>query len=194
MNFDFILQNNNIDYGFVKGDNKIVFVKVGLGGDCLGYENRYLKIARQLKDKYGCSVIVSANPNDGKKHNNSDKKIIEQYVLENKIDLPKLFFFGNSNGGVKGLELTNDGVRFKKMILVNMPLMINFHKTKRYISAIPQTEIVAVYGEHDPSFRYLPFLDGIWKNVKILTVPKADHNFWGMSDEFIDLSDFIMNL
>ena len=192
MEYNYTLKNENVDYGFVKGNDKIVLVKPGLGGNYTGYENKYLKIAHQLNERYGCSVIVASNPEGSRNHAKSDKQILEQYISENNITSPELFFFGNSNGGIKGLELTNNAVAFKKMVLVNMPLMLNFHKTKRYISATPQTEIVAIYGQHDQSVPYLPFLDGKFENVKVLTVPNADHNFKGMLDEFISLSDCLM--
>ena len=130
MNYDEIMQYDGIDYGLIKGGPRIVFIKVGLGGNCSGYENKYLKMAYRLQEKYGCSVIVASNPHDGKSHTRIDRQIIEQYIAKYEIDSPELFFFGHSNGGVKGLELTDAGVEFKKMILVNMPLMINFHKTK----------------------------------------------------------------
>ena len=191
MNFDYTLQIENIDYGFVKGDGKIVFIKVGLGGNCSGYENKYLTMAQELHQKHGCSVIVASNPNNGKNHLKADKQALEQYVLENGIYAPKLFFFGHSNGSIKGLALTEFGVAFEKMILVNMPLMINFHKTKAYVAAIPKTKIVAVYGELDPSFRYVPFLSGTFQNLNVLKIPQADHNFAGMQTEFIDLSELL---
>jgi len=192
MDYNYTLKNEDIYYGFVKGNNKIVFVKPGLGGNYSGYENKYLRIARQLNEKYGCSVIVASNPEEKRNHFNSDKQILEQYISENNITSPEFFFFGNSNGGVKGLELANNGVAFRKMVLVNMPLMLNFHKTKRYVSAIPQTDIVAIYGQHDQSVPYLPFFEGKFENVKVLTVPNADHNFKGLLNEFIDLSDYLM--
>lgn len=192
MNYDYGFKRGNIDYGVIKGNNKLVFIKLGLGGSCLECEDKYIIIGRRLHDVYGCSVIVASNPEDVRNQFLSDREAIEQYASENLLDLPELYFFGNSNGGIKGLELTADGVEFKKMVLINMPLMINFHKTKAYISKIPQTEIVAVYGEKDPSFRYTPFLDGVFNNVKVLTVPNADHNFKDMSDDFVALSDFLM--
>lgn len=191
MNYDYTLHHDGIDYGIITGNDQIVFIKVGLGGSYLGYENKYLTMARQLHKRYGCSVIVSSNPHDGIDHSSKDRQMIEQYVLENQLCSSELFFFGHSNGGIKGLELANKAIKFKKIVLVNMPLMINFHKTKRYISSIPQTQIVAVYGEFDASYPYVPFLDGTAENVKVLTVSKADHNFKGMLNEFIDLSDMI---
>ena len=193
MQFDNTVQVDNIDYGFIKGNNIIVFIKSGLGGDCFGYENKYLKIALRLKERYGCSVIVASNPNNGTKHTEIDKQIIEDYILEHHICSPELFFFGHSNGGIKGLEMINEGVEFKKMVLVNMPLMINFHKTKQYIALVSQTEIVAIYGQHDPSFPYVPFLDGKLHNVKVVTVQNADHHFEGMLNDFINLSDMLIS-
>ena len=193
MNYDYTVKNHRIDYGFVWGDHRMVFVKPGLGTDHMGYENKYLRMARRLRETYGCSVIVASNPHDGASHAESDKYILEQFAAEHGIDSPELFFFGSSNGGIKGLELTDHGGAFRKMVLVNMPLMINFHKTKRYISAMPQTDIFAVYGERDPSFPYIPFLNGKFGNLQVLTVPAADHNFKGMIEEFIGFSDLLMN-
>ncbi len=193
MNFDYTLQIENIDYGFVKGSREIVFIKVGLGGSCSGYENKYLTMAQSLRAKYGCSVIVASNPHDKKDHSPADKQMIEQYIADNGIAFPELFFFGHSNGGAKGLALTRSGVPFKKMILVNMPLMINFHKTKDCLSSISQTEIVAVYGELDPSCQYASLLSEKFKNLTVLTIPKADHNFAGMLSEFIGLSDLLFH-
>ena len=193
MNYDLILQNDNVDYGITPGGNKIVFIKVGLGGDFIGYESKYLKIALRLKERYGCSVIVSSNPNDEKKHIGTDKKIIEDFIKDNRISSPELFFFGHSNGGIKGLELANSGMEFKRMILVNMPLMINLHKTRSYVLAARKTDIIAVYGEKDPSFPYVPFLDGKFGNVNVITVKNADHNFKGLINEFIGLSDMLFS-
>ena len=192
MKFDYEGSRDSIPYGVIRGGEKIVFIKSGLGGSYVGYENKYLKIALQLKKKYGCSVIVASNPHDGRNHICIDKQILDNFLAEHRICSPEFYFFGNSNGGIKGLELTTAGVVFQKMILVNMPLMINLHKTRKYISAIPQTEILAVYGTRDPSFSYIPFLDKRFPNVKIVTAEHADHNFKGQSDDFIRLSDRLM--
>ena len=193
MNYDDIKRYDGIDYGFIEGNHQIVFIKVGLGGSYLGYENKYLRMAHRLKEKYGCSVIVASNPHDGKSHADMDKQMLEEYILSRKLGSAEIFFFGNSNGGIKGLELANAGVAFKKMILVNMPLMINFHKTRKYILAIPGTEIVAIYGGQDPSFPYLPFIRERFANLKAFTFPNADHNFKGFLDDFINFSDLLIS-
>ena len=69
--------------------------------------------------------------------------------------------------------------------------MINFHKTKRHILGVPKTSILAVYGEYDPSFKYVPFIKNKFDNLEVITVQKADHIFKGMLDEFIALSELL---
>ena len=192
MNYDYIINPfESITYGFLKGNRRIVFIKVGLGSGVMGYDNKYLIMAHRMHTKYGCSVIVASNPNDGKRHTDEDKAVIEQFVASYRLSPPEMLFFGHSNGGIKGLELSAAGIGFSKMVLVNMPLMINYHRTKKYISDIPKTQITAVYGETDPSFSYIPFLKDRFDNLKLLTVGGADHNFKGMLNEFIDLSELL---
>ena len=50
-----------IDYGIVEGNNTIVFIKAGQDGSLYGYQNKYIKMARRLNKKYGCSVICIMN-------------------------------------------------------------------------------------------------------------------------------------
>lgn len=192
MKFDCIASTNTgIDFGVKAGNKKIVFIKAGLGGNLFGYDDKYLKIAHRLNERYGCSIISASNPHDGKLHVASDKAIIEAYVKENGIESPELYFFGHSNGGIKGLQLATE-LTFRKMLLVNMPLMIDFHKTKKYLSIIPDTKITFVYGELDPSYSYIPFFEGKFDNLDILKFPGADHNFAGLTDRFISLPDCLM--
>ncbi len=193
MIFDYTRQFGSKDYtyGYLAGSNVIVFIKAGLGGNCFGDEERYLQIAHNLRNKLGCSVICASNPNDGKFHIEIDKQAINDYISSSKVIPRELFFLGNSNGCTKGLELATAGINFSKMLLINMPLMINPHKIRRYISSIPQTKIIAVYGENDPSFSFIPFFEGKFNNLKFKTIPDADHNFAGMSDIFISLADIL---
>ena len=192
MNYDYINQIGNLTYGVIKGGERILFIKVGLGSDHLGYENKYLKMAVGLRESYGISVIVASNPYDNQSHIEEDRSAISQYIAEAGFGVTELLFFGHSNGGIKGLALTEEGVAFSKMLLVNMPLMINFHKTKRYISGIPATCIFAVYGEQDPSFPYTPFIENKFDNLKVIKIPRANHTFEGMLEDFIALPRLLL--
>lgn len=187
MQFDGTLRLGGMEYAYVRGDQRIVFIKVGLGGDCFGEEHKYLRMSCMLHKQCGCSVIVASNPIEGKSHVDADAQAIAQFTADHGISNPELYLFGNSNGCVKGLALASKA-EFVRMVLVNMPLMIDFHKTKRYIAAVPQTEIVAVYGDLDPSVSYIPFLEGRFANLRVRIVAGADHNFRGMTQEFTELS------
>ena len=188
MEFDRTVQADGVDYGILRGEGSVVFVKPGLGTDCRGYADKYVLMAHRLRDTCGFRVIVASNPHDGLSHADTDLAVLEQFVGSDPTKAPELLFFGSSNGCIKGLELTARGVSFRRMVLVNMPLMIYFHKTKGYLGAIPRTAVTAVYGERDPSFAYTPFLEGRFPHVKVMTIPRADHNFTGMREEFILLS------
>lgn len=192
MEFDQVLHLEGADFGICKGNHTVVFIKSGLGGSMIGHEERYLKMAYRLREQNGCTVIAASNPDDGKEHTERDRQIIEQYVRENHISAPKLLLFGNSNGCIKGLALAQAGVLFERMVLVNMPLMINFHKTKQHLATLAQTEIVAVYGQRDPSFSYIPFLEGKAQHLRVLQILDADHNFSGMTQAFLELGDLLM--
>ncbi len=199
MMFDYVSQFESedavLEYGCIYGSEKIVFIKAGLGGDHLGYENRYLKIARRLNEKYGCSVISISNPyiENRRIDIENDRKIISDVIQKQNVKNPKLYFFGHSNGCIKGLELAASGMTFHRMILINMPLMINFHKIKRWLAALSQTGIVAVYGDQDPSYPYVPFIDGRIADLETRIIPGADHNFAGKLDVFMTLADNLID-
>lgn len=183
---------DSVEYGYVSGNNKLVYVKAGMGGSYEGSHNKYLRIARRLNERCGCSVVCVSNPISLPIA--LDKAIIDDLICRYGILDSEINFFGHSNGGVKGLELSCSGVRFNKMVLVNMPLMINFHRTVERIKAIPKTRIITVYGEYDPSYNYIPFLERKeLSNLEIIRCSGADHNFAGKLDEFIELSNRLIN-
>jgi len=195
--FDYISECSSedlvVDYGCIRGNEIIVYIKAGLGGDYLGFEDKYLRMAHRLHDRYGCSVISASNPESKNRKIDVDREIILRFIQKENITKPRMYFFGHSNGCVKGLELAASGIGFDRMILVNMPLMINFHKTKRWIKEIPDTEIIAIFGEKDPSYMYVPFLDKFASNLKTVIIPGADHNFANRLDEFISFSDMLVD-
>ena len=188
---DFIHTEGHLAYGYILGNEKIVFIKAGLGGDYLGYENKYLRIARLLHEKHGCTIISVSNPYDKHFGVADDQAILEGMLQTFGFENPELYLFGNSDGCRKGLALAAE-IPFRRMILVNMPLTINFHRTKHYLSLIPDTDVIAVYGEKDVSYPYSPLLEGKSERVKVVRVPDADHNFAGKTEEFIKLAEMLL--
>lgn len=180
------------EYGLIRGNNRgchrVVIIKGGAGGSYIGYEEKYLKIARRLRDTYGCTVLCLSN-HASDSFERGDVAVIRELIAEMGGEV-ELYYIGNSNGSTQGLLTATKCFVFRRMVLVNMPLMLNFHKLKAALTRA-DTEIRFVYGEEDPSISYVPFLrnasskEGNLARVEIVTVDGADHNFAGMTDVFI---------
>ncbi len=178
-----------IEYGLMHGNNRIVIIKAGAGGSYTGYEEKYLRIAHRLREAHGCTVLCLSNyANDS--FERGDVAVIRELIAEMGGEV-ELCFVGNSNGSTQGLLSAAKYFDFRRMVLVNMPLMLNFHKIKEALLRA-DTEIRFVYGEGDPSIFYVPFLrnasakEGSLARTEIVTVDGADHNFEGMTDAFIE--------
>lgn len=178
-----------IGYGLIHGNSRIVIIKAGAGGNYIGSEEKYLKMARLLRDTYGCAVLsLSNHANDS--FARGDAAVIRELIAEMGGEV-ELYYIGNSNGSTQGLLTATKYFAFRRMVLVNMPLMLNFHKIKAALTRA-DTEIRFVYGEKDPSVSYVPYLrnasakEESLARTEIVTVGGADHNFAGMTDVFIE--------
>ena len=179
-----------IGYGLIHGNDRIVIIKAGAGGNCIGAEEKYLKMAQLLHDTYGCTVLSLSNyANDS--FERGDITVIRELLAGMGGEI-QLYYIGNSNGSTQGLLSATQYFDFRRMVLVNMPLIINLHNIKEALNRA-DTEIRFVYGEKDPSITYVPFLrnagqkEGNLARVEIVTVKGADHNFAGMTDVFMEL-------
>lgn len=74
--------DTQIDYGYVHGNNTIVFIKAGFHGTCYGYKSKYLKIARNLNKKHGCTVIAASNPTGMKDDFEGEMQMLKFYAQQ----------------------------------------------------------------------------------------------------------------
>ena len=167
-----------IDYGIIKGNGTIVFIKAGQDGSMYGYQNKYLKIADNINKKFGYTVICSSNPFDGTNPLDNAMKVIENYCKEQKIKDYKIFYMGHSNGALIGAWFGVNYPRIKRMLLVNGPLMYNWHKTKEGIQKFSGEKLVLVYGSLDQSFRYTELVKPLEnEKIKLEIIEGQDHHF-----------------
>ncbi len=187
MKFDKIVSKGTdeciINYGIVFGNNDIVFIKSGAGGSHIGYENKYLKMAKKIHDKDGATVICASNPSD-ELSLKYDEEIIAEFIKNLKASSVK--FIGASRGAYLGLTYLSEKIDFSKLLLINMPLMLNFHKSTK---ALYGKNVTFVYGQLDPSASYIPFLKRYCEDIVIIS--EADHQFRNMTEVFVDLVKFI---
>lgn len=177
-----------IDYGIVEGNNIIVFIKAGQDGSLYGYQNKYIKMARRLNKKYGCSVICSSNPFDGNNPLDNAMAIIEDYA---KIfDNYKIYYLGYSNGALIGAWFGVKYPKIKRMALVNGPLMYNFHKTKEGALSFNGDMISFIYGEYDQSIGYIDLLKNMENDkIKVFVEKGQDHHFSKSEERFQEIPE-----
>lgn len=172
-----------IDYGIVEGNNIIVFIKTGQNGSLYGYQNKYIKMAKRLNQKYGCSVICSSNPFDGNNPLDNAMVIIEDYAK--RFDDYKIYYLGYSNGALIGAWFGVKYPKIKRMALVNGPLMYNLHKTKEGALSFKGESINFIYGEHDQSIGYIELLKSIENDkIKVFIEEGQDHHFSKSEEDF----------
>ena len=172
-----------VDYGIVEGNNIIVFIKAGQNGSLYGYQNKYIKMAKRLNKKYGCSVICSSNPFDGNNPLDNAMVIIEDYAK--RFDDYKIYYLGYSNGALIGAWFGVKYPKIKRMALVNGPLMYNLHKTKEGALSFKGESINFIYGEHDQSIGYIELLKSIENDkIKVFIVEGQNHHFSKSEEDF----------
>ena len=161
-------------FGIIKGEKDIVFIKTGRGGSIEGYENKYLDICSLLFEKYGYTFVVSANPKDSVCDLEEEIKSVDKYVGDYK----EIYFVGISNGASIGAAQCSKIEKIKNAVLINAPLMINFHKIKEGAKKFRGNNMYFLYGEDDPSCRYIEILDSI-KNTacKYKIIKGEGHDF-----------------
>ena len=196
MQFDLIKSINNgeyqVDYGFVFGGDrqKILLIKAGQGGSIYGYRDKYLKLACEMRDLYGFSVICASTPS-------SDIIQMIQFaeVVKSEFEINKLiqiYFMGISIGasiGCLGQPLFPEISRF---LLVNPPLMINTPLICRSAKAFDGDMLTFVFGSLDPSAR----LAGLLKlhereNMRVVIVLGQDHHFSRNGFQLLELTKLL---
>ena len=172
-----------IDYGIVEGNNIIVFIKAGQNGSLYGYQNKYIKMAKRLNKKYGCSVICSSNPFDGNNPLDNAMEVIEDYAK--RFDDFKIYYLGYSNGALIGAWFGIKYPKIKRMALVNGPLMYNLYKTKEGALSFKGESINFIYGEYDQSIGYAELLKSIENDkIKVFIEEGQDHHFSKSEEDF----------
>lgn len=178
-----------IEYKIISGNEKIVFIKAGAGGNTSGNDNKYVKMANSLHERLGATVICASNPNIP--HESVDEEKIRQVVAENNFSEFELYFVGTSDGAYQNLSLAKRFVETKKILSINSSFS-TFSRLEERICALPSVEKIFVLGTDDDDYDELIAIKNIaCDNLKLIEVDGADHRFTGKLDEFIKLVDIL---
>ena len=183
--------DRELTYGVIRGSSTLVFIKSGRGSDHRGYGDKYVQMAHRIHEAAGYTVICAPNPMDVESYG-IDETVIRSYAQGEGWDNFDLRLFGGSNGGYQILLLGERMAETSRILCVNMPLMINYHRITRTLSGLSSAEKTFVYGTKDPSISYLPFLESKkLPNSRFLRIEGADHRFEGRLEEYIALVDLL---
>ena len=192
MEYDAFLSFHGVEFGLMEGTDGLLIVKTGSGGTIYGHENKYLALASRIAERHNVSVIVSDNPLELAPEENMSitMSVAADYISSRKEEMP-VFYFGVSKGGQYGAMY---GYRYpfvQKWLLLNLPVMINWHKSKAGLMKMPtDQEVTLLFGERDPSYPYAELIDLLRReNIKRVTLPDVGHTFSHEIDEFLRLAE-----
>ena len=150
MEFEKIIKKHHsgeaIEYGIIFGNEKIVFIKTGAGGDIHGYGDKYIRMAHRAHEKLGATVICASNPDV--RHGDVDVKTLGSVIDEVGVEDFELYFVGTSDGAYQNLQLASRFPETKKLLGINTSL-ITLEGLQEKLLALPNVEKILVYGKND---------------------------------------------
>ena len=185
-----------IDYGIINGkfniesSHIVVYIKAGLTGSIYGYENKYLKMAKNLNEKFGVSVFVASNPEGTGNSIGHGLQIIKNYCKERQIKQFNVYFVGVSNGGVQGLFAFEKNPLINKALLIGAPLNHKPDLIKKALINFNGEKLHLICGDKDPGFGLFKLYSEL-ENEKIIFTAflNVDHVFSGNTELFIKLPE-----
>ncbi len=179
--------NTCMQVDFYRGGAEAVIILTGLGGNNLGHDGKYAKIAEKLNKERNASIFVFATPENCW---DNPAAVFENAVncVYSQIKPEKIYVFGNSAGANLAICYSYLFPNIKKVVAVNPVLNLNIDRTKNGVLNFKGEKLLVAVGEKDSSRAFLPCVPQK-RNVRTITVAEADHLFTNMTDNFVQLSD-----
>ena len=178
-----------IEYGIVFGNTQkeLLLVKAGQEGSARGYQDKYLKLAHRIHEKYGISVVCSSDPSS-----EINQMAHAMQILENEgllVANTQVYFAGFSKGASIGCIQGTAFPQIVRYLLVNPPMMINTIKISRAAKNFNGEKMTFAFGSDDPSVGFADILRlHKRENLSVKIVPDQDHN---LSRNNFDLTEFV---
>ena len=182
--YEKIISDNGIKIGCIFGSSCVLFVKVGQGESLFEFDERYLRLAAEVNEKFGYTVVVSETAGDGREDYQREMDAVGELFSGNEYEI---YYMGISKGGLIGLWYGADNERVRRVLAVNPPLMINFYnRSVPAIKRLTEGRVKLVFGSLDPSYPFVPYVKE-YSSVQI--IEGADHNFTDMTECLIKIAE-----
>ena len=187
------IDGEGLEYRFLFGSEKIVFIKVGTGEDIDKYQDgfkRYIEIAERMYKVFGATVIIASNP--AAPHAALDEKAIRWVTSKLGYEEFKLYFWGISDGAYQNLKLAQKFSETVRFIGVNTSF-VTFADLDEKLQALPRIKKFLIYGTKDNEYNVVfPALrDKQNEYLRTIFVGGADHRFSEMPEQIIYSVDLV---
>ena len=187
------VHGEDLEYRFLFGNEKILFIKVGADEDidkCKDGFYRYIEIAERIHRGLGATVICASNPDA--LHTAFDEEEIRWAASKLGFKAFSLYFWGISDGAYQNLKLAQRFPETVKFIGVNTSF-ITFSDFEEKLQALPRIKKILLYGTEDDEYDVVfPTLrDKQNEYLRTIFISGADHGFSGLSEQLIYSIDLI---
>lgn len=170
------MEDCRLEYGITFGSNckKLLFIKAGQDGSARGYRNKYLKLAHEIREEYGMSVVCSSNPDT---EINQMDHAMQIFSKEGLLAADtQVYFAGFSKGASIGRLQGANYPQITRYLLVNLPIIINTLKICRVAKSFSGEKMSFVFGSDVPSANSLGLLRlHERENMTVRIIPGQDH-------------------
>lgn len=169
----------------------VLLIIPGVDGSVNGYNDKYVRIAEQVQDKHCIAVVRIANPFISSFHWESNPRRILDYIANNAKAItggskaPRIKVMAHSAGASIIARIAHEYDSITDMLLINPAEKLG-HDAIRQGLKKTNAEVVAIFGEKDPSVSFSEALEG--DGHYTLVLKGVDHNFSGdFLEDFIKL-------
>lgn len=176
-----------IEIEFYEKGKNILLIFTGIGGTTKGYQNKYQTIAKQVMRDHNFSVAIATTPSGSLMSANDNLQYAINFLTQKTKDKDfNIYVMGISAGGNIVLSFSHLFPQIKRVLAVNPVINVNFHLIDKNINNFAGENITIVFGENDPSSKWIGLLP---KNKKLKTIllPQIDHDFTDNLETFINL-------
>lgn len=175
----------SLDIAIHPADSEIVLLTVpGVDGSVDGFEDKYLKIAENIQEKYGAAIVRMANPFITSYHWESNIRQSLNYILENTEEITghkdiEIRIIAHSAGAAIVAQIAWEYPEITRILLINPATKLGIDKIKYGLSEFIGDRITVLFGSEDPS---VGDVDEIAKlaeanNIHTHILEGVDHNF-----------------
>ena len=191
LSYDEAFHYQEMDVGAIYCEHGILLIKTGAGGSIRGRGDKYLHLVRHAQEMYGFAAftVTTGSMPQVETEMKQAMEIVSRYRTYLGRDVP-VYFFGMSKGALEGAVCLYRYDIVSRALLINMPLMINWHKSKAGFEQFTGESITTVFSTRDPSYRYSEIMQCVKNDRVQLYIDKdKNHSYDGAEAKLIELSE-----